>query len=122
MLATAARRLLTLFAVAGGVTLLVSLGLGALVGVSPRRSLSVGFYIAGSFLLLSGFFLGNRGVLRAETESERGGVFSALGLRRVRSASGEEQRDTVRTSVLVIALGISLLILGVLADTENELV
>jgi hypothetical protein len=117
----AARRVLGLFAVVGGVTVLVSVALGLLAGGSVRRSIALGFYLMGSVVLLSGFFVGNRGVLRADTDEEKGGLLLGFGRRRVRSATGEEQRENVRVSALVIGLGIALLILGTLADTENRL-
>jgi hypothetical protein len=117
----AARRILGLFAVVGGVTVLVSVALGLLAGSSVRRSIALGFYLVGSVVLLSGFFVGNRGVLRADTDDEKGGLLLGFGRRRVRSATGEEQRENVRVSALVIGLGIALLILGTLADTENRL-
>lgn len=121
MLAGAARRLLGLFAVVGGVTVLVSITLGLLTDTSVRRAIAVGFYAVGSIVLISGFFVGNRGVLRADTDDEKGGLLLGFGRRRVRSATGEEQRENVRVSALVIGLGIVLLILGTLADTENRL-
>jgi hypothetical protein len=117
----AARRILGLFAVVGGVTVLVSVALGLLAGSSVRRSIALGFYLVGSVVLLSGFFVGNRGVLRADTDDEKGGLLLGFGRRRVRSATGEEQRENVQVSALVIGLGIALLILGTLADTENRL-
>ncbi len=122
MLVGALRRLLTLFVVVGGVTLIGSLAVGALAGASARRSVALGFYLMGSILLLVGFVVGNRGVLRAETDSNAGGLLSGFARRGVRSASGEEQSETIRVSALVIGLGIALLILGVLADTDNRLV
>lgn len=121
MLRGAARRILGLLAVVGGVTVLVSVALGLLAGSSVRRSIALGFYLVGSVVLLSGFFVGNRGVLRADTDDEKGGLLLGFGRRRVRSATGEEQRENVRVSALVIGLGITLLILGTLADTENRL-
>jgi hypothetical protein len=117
----AARRILGLFAVVGGVTVLVSIALGLLAGSSVRRSIALGFYLVGSVVLLSGFFVGNRGVLRADTDDEKGGLLLGFGRRRVRSATGEEQRENLRVSALVMGLGIALLILGTLADTENRL-
>jgi hypothetical protein len=119
MLLGAARRLLGLFAVVGGVTLIGSLGIGAMAGLSVRRSLALGFYLVGSVCLLAGFFVGNRGVLRAETDSERG--LFGFARRGVRPATGREQREGVRVSALVIGLGIALLLLGTFADTENNL-
>jgi hypothetical protein len=121
MVLAAARRLMGLFAVVGGVTLLLSLLLGAMAGTSLRRSLALGFYVVGCVLLIAGFFVGNRGVLRAETDEERSGGVFGFGRRGVRSATGEEQRESIRVSGLVIGLGIALLILGAIADTENNL-
>jgi hypothetical protein len=121
VLAGAARRILGLVAVVGGVTVLLSVAFGLLAGDSVRRSIALGFYFVGSVVLLSGFFVGNRGVLRADTDDEKGGLLLGFGRRRVRSATGEEQRENVRVSALVIGLGIALLILGTLADTENRL-
>jgi hypothetical protein len=121
MLAGAARRILGLFAVVGGVTVFVSIALALLTDTSVRRAIAVGFYAVGSIVLLSGFFVGNRGVLRADTDDEKGGLLLGFGRRRVRSATGEEQRENVRVSALVIGLGIVLLVLGTLADTENRL-
>lgn len=114
------RRLLTMTAVVGGATLAISLMLALLAGTSVRRSVAVGFYLVGSILLLAGFFVGNRGVLRAEGDSERPSLFG-LGRKRIRSATGEEQRESLRVSAIVIGLGIALLILGTLADNENSL-
>jgi hypothetical protein len=121
VLAGAARRIFGLFAVVGGVTVLVSIALALLTGTSVRRAIAVGFYAVGSIVLISGFFVGNRGVLRAETDSDKGGLLLGFGRRGVRSATGEEQRENVKVSALVIGLGIALLILGTLADTENRL-
>jgi hypothetical protein len=121
VLAGAARRILGLLAVVGGITFLLSLFFGAVAGTSLRRSVAIGFYFVGSILLLAGFFVGNRGVLRADTDTDSGGLLLGFGRRRVRSATGEEQRESVRVSALVIGLGIALLILGTLADTENKL-
>lgn len=114
------RRLLTMTALVGGATLAISLMLALLAGTSVRRSVAVGFYLVGSILLLAGFFVGNRGVLRAEGDSERPSLFG-LGRKRIRSATGEEQRESLRVSAIVIGLGIALLILGTLADNENSL-
>jgi hypothetical protein len=117
------RRLLLLFAVVGGTTALLSAGLGALAGGSTRRSIAVGLYLVGSILLIAGFFVGNRGVLRSEGDSGgAGGLFGGLGRGRVRTATGHEQRESLHVSALVIGLGMGLLILGVVADTENSLI
>jgi len=115
------RRLLLLTASIGGATLALSLLLALLAGASLRRSIAVGFYLVGSVLLLTGFFVGNRGVLRAEGDLDRPSLFFGFGRKRIRSATGEEQRESVHVSALVIGLGIALLILGTLADNERSL-
>jgi hypothetical protein len=115
------RRLIILTASIGGATLAFSLVLAFLAGASFRRSIAMGFYLVGSVLLLTGFFVGNRGVLRADGDPERPSMFG-FGRKRVRSATGDEQRESVRVSALVIGLGIALLILGTLADNEKSLI
>lgn len=120
MFVGALRRLLTLFAAVSGATLLVSIAIGGLAGEPIRRSIALGFYIVGSILLLAGFFVGNRGVLRAETDKHASGNFLfGFGRKSVRPATDSEQRETVGESVLVIGLGISLLCLAILADSEK---
>jgi hypothetical protein len=124
MLAAAARRFLTLLGVAAGVTVAGSMLLAVTGGVSVRRSLALGFYVVGSFLLLAGFFVGNRGRARVETTPSRrgGGLGPAVGARRVRAATREEQSETVGTSAIFISLGVVLLLSGVLVDNQHDLV
>ena len=119
----ALRRLLTLFAAVSGATLLLSLAIGGLTGEPIRRSIALGFYVVGSILLLAGFFVGNRGVLRADTDPGAPGSF-LFGFARkgVRPATASERKETVGVSVLVIGMGIGLLLLGVLADTGKSFV
>ena len=49
-------------------TAAISLVIGLLFGAGVSRSLSVGWYIVGCVLLISGFFVGNRGPSRPEGE------------------------------------------------------
>ena len=118
MLLAATRRFLVLLAVAVGLTAAVSVALGLLIGSSVNRSLSLGFYCFGSFLLVSGFFVGNRGPVRLKTDA---GV-AFLGSRFVRWATPAEREETINTSALFVAVGFALILLGVLADTRYELV
>lgn len=123
MVLGAARRFLALLAAVGGVTLLGSLAIGLVAGASLRRSLALGFYLMGSFVLLTGFFLGNRGVLRAEGGAGAGAdrPFGFLGPRRVRSATADERRESISIAAVVISLGVALLMLAIVADDENDL-
>jgi hypothetical protein len=98
----------------GVVAGLVGLALGSSLG----RSVSLGYYLAGSFLLIAGFFIGNRGPLRATREP--GGMFF-IGPRVVRPATLEEREETINTSAVFVALGFVLILLGVLADDRYRL-
>lgn len=83
--------------------------------MSPDRTISLGFYAVGGFLLLGGFFLGNRGPYRRVShEGDRVG----RGLRR---ATADDMRETVNMSVLLSVLGFLLLVLGVIIDSRFEL-
>jgi len=116
--AAAARRFgVVLGALVGGTgafALLVGLAFGAGVG----RSLSLGWYLTGSILLISGFFVGNRGPTRPQ-----GMGWDVLSLRRwVRWATPEEQRESISLSAVLVVLGFVLIALGVLADTRYTVV
>jgi hypothetical protein len=114
----ALRRLVYLLVLASGITLVVSLALGLLVGQSVSRSVSVGFYLVGSFLTIAGFFVGNRGPVRLKRDV---GV-PLLGSRFVRWATPEEREDSINASAIYVVLGFALIFLGVLADTRYSLV
>jgi hypothetical protein len=117
-MAAAARRFgIVLCALAGG-TAALALLLGLAFGSSVSRSLSLGYYIVGCVLLISGFFVGNRGPSRPEGEG-----WSPFSLRRwVRWATPEEQRETLSLSAVLVVLGFVLIALGVIADTRYTIV
>ena len=121
MLLAALRRFLLLLGAATGVTAVASALLGALAGSGLRRSVALGLYLVGSFAVLTGFFVGNRGRMRADSSGSEGGALGSLGARRLRRASDEEQRESVATSGIVIALGATLLLLAVAVDAEHDL-
>ena len=74
------------------VTAALSLLVGAILGAGVERSLALGFYLAGCFLMLAGFFLGNRGPARVKGDSDAvGGVFVFFGTRRIRWARSESR-------------------------------
>jgi hypothetical protein len=83
-----------------------------------RRSISLGFYIVGSFLLVAGFFIGNRGPARLKGEEHAG----LLGPRRVRWASPEERAATINESALLITIGFVLLVVGFFVDDRASAV
>ena len=117
-MAAAARRFAILLGALIVGTAAIALLLGLLFGSGVSRSLSVGWYIVGSILLISGFFVGNRGPARPEGEG-----WSTFSLRRwVRWASPEEQRESISLSAVLVVLGFLLIALGVLADTRYKIV
>jgi len=117
-MAAAARRFAILLGALAGGTAALALLLGLAFGSSLSRSLSVGWYIVGSVLLISGFFVGNRGPARPQGEG-----WSVFSLRRwVRWATPEEQRESISLSAVLVVLGFLLIALGVLADTRYTIV
>jgi hypothetical protein len=113
----AARRFVVLLVGGSAAVALVSLALGALVGASVSRALSLGFYISGAALVLGGFFVGNRGPLRrVETQMD---VRFGRGLR---SATHDELEESINFSAILVVLGIVLLALAVAVDDRYELV
>jgi hypothetical protein len=121
LLAAALRRFVVLSAFAAAGTALVSTAIGLLLGAGLSRSISLGFYGVGSFLLISGFFVGNRGPVRVKGDPGFG-VFGVFKDRRVRWATGSEQAESLNLSFVFVALGVLLIALGVIADTRYKLV
>jgi hypothetical protein len=118
MWAAAGRRFLGLFLLASAITLAASLAVGLPLGVGFARTVSVGFYAVGSFLLISGFFVGNRGPVRLKRDV---GV-PFLGSRYMRWATPKEREETINLSAIFVVLGFVLILLGVVADSRYELV
>jgi hypothetical protein len=121
LLLAAARRFVLLLAGVAAGTAVVSLGLGLLLGSTVSRSVSVGFYIVGSFLLISGFFVGNRGPVRVKGDPGVA-LFGFFRNRRLRWATGQEQLESLSLSVVFVALGVALIVLGVVTDTRYTLI
>jgi hypothetical protein len=114
----AARRFGVIVGAIVGGTAAFALLLGLAFGSSVSRSLSLGWYCVGSVLLISGFFVGNRGPSRPEGEG-----WSPFSVRRwVRWATPDEQRDSLSLSAFLVVLGFLLIALGVLADTRYKIV
>jgi len=134
MLLSALRRLAKITLLAVGVTVVVSLLIGLLIGSGVDRALTLGFYFVGSFLLISGFFVGNRGPVRVRSEDHgEEGVASASAApmilpipgfsgRKLRWASQGEQNETINNSAIFIVLGLVLVLIGVVVDSHHSLV
>ena len=116
-LTAALRRLLVLIVLAAALTALGSIALGLLAGASLARSLSIGFYLVGSFWLVAGFFVGNRGPVRLK--SDLGAPL--FGSRFVRWATPEEREETINMSAVYVLLGFVLILFGFVADTRYSL-
>jgi urea transporter len=107
------------------VTAAVSLLIGAILGAHFERSLTLGFYLVGCFLILAGFFVGNRGPARLKGDSDAGGaaggLFTFLGTRRVRWATLGEQNETINSSAVFVTLGFILIAVGFALDANHTL-
>jgi hypothetical protein len=122
----ALRRLVFLVVLCSAVTVVGSALLGLLAGASLDRAISLGFYAMGCFLMVSGFFVGNRGPARVKSEEAAVGPvipgLGSIGGRRLRWATAEEQRETINHSALFILLGFVLVVIGVLVDSRHSLI
>lgn len=117
------RRLALLVLVSAAVTAGASVLLGALLGASLNRALSLGFYSIGCVLMLGGFFTGNRGPTRVESDMSGSPIspFALFGARKIRWATRVEQEETINYSAVIVSLGFILLMIGVLVDTRQSL-
>jgi hypothetical protein len=116
----AARRFAILLAVVSTGIVVISYLLGLALGSAADRSISLGFYFVGAFLAFAGFFVGNRGPIRAVGEDSSGGGWR-LG-RGLRRASQEEQQESVAIGGLLAVLGFVLLAIGVAVDSRYQLI
>jgi len=123
MIRAGLRRLFLLIFGAAAFTALGSLVIAELVGASLGRSVTVGFYLVGCFLMLAGFFVGNRGPARVKSESDtRASPMGMIlgGGRNLRWATLGEQNETINNSAVFIAIGLVLVAIGVLIDSRHS--
>ena len=110
----AIRRFVVLLAAVAGVTGALSVLGGLLGGGSVGRAVTVGFYLVGSFMLIAGFFIGNRGPARPKGT---GPMF--FGSRIMRWATPLEREESLNESALFVALGFVLILIGVAVDSRS---
>jgi hypothetical protein len=116
------RRLAILVLLLVGGTAAGSMLLGALFGASLERALELGFYGMGCVLMLGGFFTGNRGPARVESEVPGPmSPFAMFGPRKMRWASLAELEETINYSAVIISLGFVLVLIGALVGTRHSL-
>ena len=116
-LAGALVRLATLLAGTCGLILVTAVPVGLLTHGSLSRSVSLGFYLVGAFLVLIGFVGGSRGPFRSPPED---GWPLRLG-RRLRRATLQELQETMNVAAVVIVIGLVLLVIGVAIDSRYSL-
>jgi hypothetical protein len=122
MYVAALRRLAIAILICAGVTAVGALTIGLLIGASLERSLVIGFYLVGCFLMVAGFFAGNRGPTRVKSESPAASAipFGVSGGRRLRWATLGEQQEAINNSAVFVGLGIVLVLIGVLLDGRHS--
>jgi hypothetical protein len=120
----ALRRLVVLVVFCSAITVVGSVALGLLAGASLDRAISLGFYGLGCFLMVSGFFVGNRGPARVKSETAGWTMLPipGIGSRRLRWATLDEQNETINNSAVFIVLGLILVLIGVVVDSHHSLV
>jgi hypothetical protein len=119
----AARRIAVLLAVVLGITASAAALIGLLTGTSLSRSVSVGFYIVGCFLIVLGFFSGLRGPVRPRgSEEDQRPLGAVLGIgvfsSGIRTATSDERTDALATAWLFLLLGATLFVAGILVDSR----
>lgn len=122
----AARRIVVLFGSAVVVIALVSGLIGLAFGSPFWRGATTGLYLVGCFLIVLGVFAGVRGPLRPSGSDEEGDVVgSLLGVgifsRGVRTATSDERADARATAWLFLAMGLTMILVGIAVDPRTAL-
>ena len=120
MWTAAVRRFTGLLVLASGIAAAGALVFGVALGADAWRSLSLAFYLMGSFMLVAGFFVGNRGPVRLKRGEQ--GAYMFFGSRFVQWASPSEREENINLSAIFVVLGFVLILVGVAADNRYDLV
>jgi membrane-bound ClpP family serine protease len=112
----AARRFAVLLGALAALCLLVGLLGSLLFQTGVHRAVSVAFYCVGCFLLIAGFFIGNRGPARLKGEGT-----TLFGERFVRWASPSEREEALNDSAIFVSIGFALILIGAAVDDRHRL-
>ena len=123
---SAARRIVVLFGSAVVVIGLVSGLIGLALGSSLWRGATTGLYLVGCFLIVLGVFAGVRGPLRPSgSDEESDALASLLGVgifsKGFRSATSDERADARATAWLFLAMGFTMIFVGIALDPRTAL-
>ena len=122
----AARRIVLLFGLATIAVAAVSALIGLALGSSATRSVATGLYLTGCFLIVLGVFSGVRGPLRpagADEDAEPMGALLGVGIfsKGIRHATSDERDDARSTTWLFLALGVVMVVVGIVVDPRTSL-
>lgn len=112
------RRFGLLLAAVLAATVVISALVGAIGGDGLRRAVSVGMYLVGSVLVVGALFVSSRPPVR----SDRGGGVLNQPTGRARFATAEERRDGFSVAWVLLAVGMTVIVVGLLVDGRQRLV
>jgi hypothetical protein len=95
----------------------VSLVMGLIFGHPVVRSITLGFYLTGSAVVILGFFHAHRGPLRPQRDDP---IADPLGRGPVRQATIEEREEALNASGLFVGLGIVLFLIAIVIDSISH--
>lgn len=119
MLVAAARRFLLLLGALGAAAAALGLLVGLLAGRSLDRAVADAFYVVGALLLAVGFVVGNRPPVRMRHDGTE--EISLWRSRAIRWATRQELEDALNGSAVFVALGFSLVLIGIAVDGRRSL-
>ncbi len=117
IVAAGVRRFLVVLAGLAALTAAGALALTALGDWDTNRALSVAFDVVGSFFLVAGFFVGNRGPVRLKGEAS----VPLFGDRKVRWATLNEREEAISDSAVFVAVGFAMIVIGIVIDSRYHL-